>query len=133
MTPAVDRYCRWLANYFFIDGLDRDDLYQEAWLAAWLAPGLERLAARRRIIELLRRSQRGGRPRFVELVEAESSRNIIDIVETRERLRAILSTPLSDLERVALGRSLRGESCGERHLDNARQRALEKVSARLAA
>ena len=66
-----ESYCRWLAGFFFVDGMDRHDIYQEAVLAAWLAPaGLEHVAARRRIIELLRRSQRGGRPTFCELVDS---------------------------------------------------------------
>ena len=126
----AERYCHWLASFFFVDGMDCDDIYQEAMVAAWLAPcGLERLAARRRVIELLRRSQRGGRPTFCEFVDAPSSGDVVDIVVARERLRDVLAADLSDLERTALGRVMRGEGCSERPFDNALQRARKKLAA----
>ena len=41
----IDGYCRHLASFFFVEGMDRDDLFQEARLAAWLAPaGAEHIA-----------------------------------------------------------------------------------------
>lgn len=130
MTASEDRYCRWLSHYFFVAGYDDEDLYQEARLAMWLAPaGLERVAARRRVIELLRRSKRGGRPTHVELVEAESSDNLVDIAAARAELRRVLAFPLSDLERKALGRVIRGEFCTEKRLDNALQRVRKKLAA----
>lgn len=130
-TP-LSRYCHWLAGFFFIDGMDRDDIYQEASLAAWLAsPGLERVAARRRVIELLRRSKRGGRPTFCELAEMPLSADVIDLVTARETLRRVLATPLSELERVALGRAIRGESVTEsKAIDNALWRARRKLAAK---
>ena len=125
-----DRYCHWLASFFFVDGMDRDDIYQEASLAAWLAPcGLERLAARRRVIELLRRSQRGGRPTFCKLVDTPAGVDVVDLVAHRERLHHVLTANLSDLERSAIGRVVRGESCPKGPLDNALQRARRKLTA----
>lgn len=125
-----DGYCRWLSRFFFIAGYEPEDLYQEARIAVWLAPeGFERLCARRRIVELLRRSQRGGRPSFVQLLEVESSENVFDIVAARERVREMTQVPLSDLERMALGRVFRGEGCPKGPLDNALQRARRKLAA----
>lgn len=134
MAEIEEGYCRWLSHFFFIAGYEAEDIYQEAVIAMWLAPevGLRRVCAYRRVVELLRRSKR--RPIFCVLHDDEAKTDdLIEMVAGRERLRLVLSTNLSDLERIALGRSLRGESCGERHLDNARQRALEKVAKRLAA
>jgi DNA-directed RNA polymerase specialized sigma24 family protein len=125
-----DPYCHWLSRYFFIDGLDSDDLYQEAAVAVWMAPaGMERLCARRRVIELLRRSKRGGRPEFVELGDVASPDRMVDLVAARERLRAVVNAPLSDLERCAVGRVARGEGCPKGPLDNALQRARKKLAA----
>lgn len=130
MNPAHVRYARWLSRYFYVAGYEPEDLYQEAVIAIWRAPeGLERLCARRRVIELLRRSQRAGRPTFVGLVDAESPEDVVDVAAAREELRRVLSVPLSDLEREALGRAARGEACSGRRLDNALQRARKKVAA----
>jgi DNA-directed RNA polymerase specialized sigma24 family protein len=123
-------YLHWLSRYFFAPGYDPEDMLQEARIAAWLAPrGLERVAARRRLIEIVRRSKRGGRPTFCQLHETADSVDVVDIVAARERLREILEAPYSDLQRVAIGRKLRGESCGEKRLDNALQVARRKLAA----
>ena len=123
---SVDSYCRWLSGYFFVAGLDMDDLYQEARIAAWLAPGHERTAARRRILDLLKMSQR--RPRLCVLHDRHA---VPDPLEGRERLRLIVDAPRTDNERVAVGRALRGEPIG-RH-EKALQVALIRVRERLAA
>lgn len=110
--------------------MDRDDLYQEARVAMWLAPkGVERVAAYRRIVELLRRSRRGGRPTFCELADTHATADIVDLVTDRERLRGVLAAKLSDLERTAVGRAARGEGCPKGPLDNALQRARKKLTA----
>ena len=76
----LERYARWLSSYFYVPGMDKQDLRQEARLAMWLArPGCERIAARRRILDLLKMSQR--RPQFVELVEAETTGELADLVD----------------------------------------------------
>jgi hypothetical protein len=128
-TP-LEPYVRWLSRYFFVPGYDADDLAQEARIAAWCAPdGLERLAARRRVIELLRRSKRGGRPTFVALSEHESTENVHDIAEARETLRRIARAPLSELEREAVRRVAIGEPCPKPVLHNALGRARRKLAA----
>jgi DNA-directed RNA polymerase specialized sigma24 family protein len=126
-----DPYFHWVARRFYAPGYEREDLVQEARIAAWLAPpGLERLAARRRLIEIVRRSRRGGRPELCAPVDVQDSGDILDLVAARERLRGILSAPLSDLEQVALGRVIRGEPYRhEKRLDNALQRARRKLAA----
>lgn len=129
----VDRYCRHLAAFFFVDGLDRDDLFQEARLAAWLAPvGAERIAARRRILDLLKFAQR--RPRFAPAIEdmrlVDARADVVDLAAARERLRAVCAVP-GRSERIALGRALRGEPI-RRH-EKALQVALHRVRLRLAA
>jgi DNA-directed RNA polymerase specialized sigma24 family protein len=127
-----EAYCRWLAGFFYVSGYDRDDLAQEARLAMWLAPepALRRLCAYRQIVELLRKSKRGGRPTHsCELLEDDAvSADIVDLVAARERLRGVLAFPLSELERQAVGRAARGEGCTARPLDNALQRARRKLA-----
>ena len=128
MTPGLERYARWLSRYFYVAGYEPEDLYQEAVIAIWRAPeGLERLCARRRVIELLRRSQR--RPTFAALEDVASPADVVDLAAAREELRRILAVPLSNLEREALGRAARGEFCSGKRLDNALQRARKKVAA----
>lgn len=104
-------YVRFLGSYFRIDGLDRDDVEQEARIAAHFAPaGLERLAARRRVIELLRRSRRGGRPTFAVLEDVHpSSVDVLGSVCDRETIREAIESTGNGSEREALGRVLRGE------------------------
>jgi hypothetical protein len=97
----------------------------------WLAPeGLERVAAYRRVVEILRRSKRGGRPTFCELHEEHAIRDdVADIAVARERVRELARIGLSDLEREALGCVVRGEACPKGPLDNALQRARRKLAA----
>lgn len=128
MNEALERYCRWLARVFFVVGMDSDDLAQEARLAAWLAPpGAERIAARRRILDLIKFSQR--RPLFAPEVEIANSADVVDLVLARERIRGALASPLSDRERHALGRAIRGESVAEKSIENALARARRKLAA----
>jgi len=134
LRVTEDSYCRWLSHFFFVQGYDAEDLYQEARIAMWLAPTpeLARLCARRRIVEILRKSKRGGRPTALcELTETASptSGDVVDIVLTRERLREMGRVELSPLERSALSRVVRGEGCSEKQLDNALQRARRKLAA----
>lgn len=124
-----ERFAQYLAHKFFAPGYDREDMAQEARIAMWQAPeGIERLCARRRLIEIVRRSQRGGRPAFCELHDIEDAADVVDLVSARDRLRDVLAASLTDLERTAVGRTLRGELC--RHpYDNALYRARRKLAA----
>lgn len=126
----ADGYCRWLGSYFYAEGYDRDDICQEAMLAAWLAPsGLERVAARRRVLDILKAARR--RPRFVELVEVETPDNVVDAVDARDRLRAVLAAARTENERVAIARVMRGEPIArdEKALQVALWRLRRKVAA----
>ena len=77
-------------------------------MPAWLAPsGLERLAAKRRILDVVKAAQR--RPRLYELVEAEAPGTVTDVVGARERLREILASVRNESEREALRRTFLGE------------------------
>lgn len=107
-SRGIDPYCHWLARYFFVPGMDADDLFQEARIAAWLAPSAPRTAARRRILDLLKFSQR--RPlihRFDHSIIEPS--DVVEIVAARETLRRIVTAPLTRNEAIALGRAARGE------------------------
>ena len=123
---------RFLATYFFVAGMDSDDLAQEARLAAWLAPGNERVAARRRVLDLLKFSQR--RPRFAAAIEdfrlVDARADVVELVEARERLRSVIAANLTQSERVAVGRRLRGEPIrrDEKVLDQAWFRARRKLA-----
>ena len=104
----IDAYCRWLARFFYAHGYDAEDLFQEARLAAWLAPrGLERVAARRRVLDVMRSARR--RPLLVAPVELEAPDNVDDGVVARERLRAVIAAARPGNERAALVRVLRDE------------------------
>lgn len=116
---TIDDHCRMLSRFYFVAGMDADDIYQEARLAAWLAPaGLERMAARRQVYDLMKIGQRR---RFDALGERDvaSHVDVVDIVDARERLRAIMAMPWTPLQRRALGRRIRGEGNTEKQLDNA--------------
>ena len=124
-----DHYCRWLSRFFFAPGYDRDDIYQEALIAMWRAgPDVGRTAARRCVIDLVRRAKRG--PRMCALVEAQAPENIADVVDARVRLRAVLDADLSENERTALGRCIRGEPIrrSEKALGVALWRARRRLS-----
>lgn len=107
-SGGVEAYCHWLSRFFFVPGMDVDDLLQEARLAAWLAPKHPRTAARRRILDLIKFSQR--RPvieRFEHSIIEPS--DIVEIVSAREQLRRIVTARMTPNEQVALGRAARGE------------------------
>jgi hypothetical protein len=120
---SFDGYVRFLSRYFYVDGLEPDDLEQEARLAAWLAPaGLERIAARRRVLDLLKASRRMKRGVAVEFVtEPASSVDVFAVVSARETLRGVLEGKLSPSEAEALGRLVRDEPIrrGEKRLESA--------------
>ena len=124
-----ENYVRFLARKFYAPGYDRDDLAQEARLAMWLAPrGIERLVARRAVIEIVRRARRGGRPEFSELHDEHEGGDLLDLLEARETLRGVLSARLSAVEREALGYVIRGEPYARsKRLDNAVMRARRKL------
>ncbi len=97
---SVDAYCRWLSRFFFADGHEAEDIFQEASLAAWCAPaGLERVAARRRVLDVVKAAQR--RPRFAELVEVAAPDTVVDVIDARDRLRAALAAVGTENERAA--------------------------------
>jgi DNA-directed RNA polymerase specialized sigma24 family protein len=121
-------YFRWLSRFFFAPGYDAEDLLQEARLAAWLAPHCPRLAARRRLIEIVRRSKRAKRPELCAPVDVADPADVVDLVLARERLREVARAPLSELEREAIRRVAIGEGCSEKTLDNALHRARRKLS-----
>ena len=119
-----------MSRYFYAPGCDADDLFQEARLAAWLAPhGLERVAARRRVLDVVRAARR--RPRLVAPVELEAPDNVNDVVVTRERLRAVIAAARPGNERAALVRVLRDEPITRD--EKALQVALWRLRQRLAA
>lgn len=113
MSP-IEAYVRFLGSYFYAEGYDREDIEQEARIAAYLAPaGLERMAARRRVLDLVKHAQREKRGRLVELEREVASRlDVLEEVVIRETLRDVLSMRMTDSEREALGRVVRGEPIG---------------------
>lgn len=82
------------------------------------------------LIEQVRRETQR-RPQFAYLSEQHpSSADVVDLVAAREELRRVVETPLTDMERCALGRAVRGEPCSEpKWMDNALWRARRKVAA----
>ena len=123
----LEPYVRFLATYFFVAGMDADDLAQEARLAAWLAPGNERTAARRRILDLLKAARR--RPLHAALHDdVPAPDDLVVRVEAREQLRAVIACDLAPREREALGRRLRGEPIPKGALDQAWFRARRKLT-----
>ncbi len=127
---SADPYCRWLSRYFYAPGCDADDLFQEARVAAWRAPaGLERVAARRRVIDVVRSARR--RPEFASEVELEERDSVADVVDARDRLRAVFAAAMTENERAALARVMRGEPI--RRDEHALQTALWRLRRKLAA
>lgn len=135
---SIEGYCLWLASRFFAPGVDREDLAQEARIAAWLEPEHPRLAARRQVLDVVKRETLAGefrterRPELVPLDEhLETRDNVADLVEARANLRAILCAPRNANERTALGRRLRGEPIRrhEKALDIAWFRLRERLAA----
>ena len=122
------------ARKFFWPGATREDVEQEALLALCRhqpsSPQLAKTIIRRHLIEQVRRETQR-RPQCVQGGEADARSDTFDLVqliEERERLRAVLNAPLSDLERAAVGRTLRGEPCYHPY-DNALYRARRKLAA----
>lgn len=155
-----------IASRYYWPGADRDDVLQVARLGLWKAirswdgrreiRPLARVTATRDVLDELRAATRQSReanraPHSLhapiagdglaldETLPAPGS--IADLVEWREELRAALGAiqGASELEREALGRSLRGEpyaanqAGGSRSWDNACQRARARVRAALSA
>ena len=107
----IDAFCRWLSRHYFVVGMDADDIYQEARLAAWLAPaGLEHIAARRQVYDLMRIGQRRRFDTLGHDMESvsRSSSDVVDIVDARDRLRAIMAAPRTENERTALRHRVSG-------------------------
>jgi DNA-directed RNA polymerase specialized sigma24 family protein len=135
-----DDVARKLGREFYWPGADRDDVEQEAryWILRareTFRPGkgpflpFAYFVARRNLIEIVRRETRR-RPQFAELQDDYLvTRSLEEQVEIRQRLRLAIEAPLTDLERQALGRAMRGESCSEKSLDNALQRVRRKLAA----
>ena len=88
-----------------------------------------RVARRRRVIEVVRSAQR--RPRLVAEVELEAPDTVADVVDARDRLRAVLAVALTENERAALARVMRGEPIA-RH-EKTLQSALWRLRRKLAA
>ncbi len=126
-----DGYFRWLSRFFFASGMDSDDLYQEARLAAWLAPEHPRLAARRQILDLVKIANRRSFDSVPDRLATVPDRtaDVVDLVEARERLRAIFDLPPN--EQRAIGRVIRGEPI--RRSEKALQSSLVRARRRLAA
>lgn len=110
VTPeAIERYISFLGSYFFARGLDREDIEQEARIAVWLAPaGLERMAARRQVLDLIKIANR--KPelhRFMQ--DPAASIDVERVVAARETLRELIDAAHTPAEKIGLGRALRGE------------------------
>lgn len=126
---TIEEHCRWLSRKFYVIGMEAEDIYQEAMFAAWLAdPGYEKRKATQRVYDLMKIGQRR---RFDTLGDREvvAHSDPADIVEARVRLTAVLETHLTDVERVALGRRIRGEGNSEPRLANAWWRVRAKLAA----
>lgn len=137
-----DGLIRSLASSYYWPGADWDDVAQEARYAlerarlaydpsrgaSWLTFAWIRV--RGHLIEQVRRETQR-RPQFAYLSEQHPSPgDVVDLVAAREELRRVVETPLTDMERSALGRAVRGEPCSEpKWLDNALWRARRKVAA----
>lgn len=153
-----------IASRYYWTGADRDDVLQVARLGLWKAirawdgrrelRPLARLTAQRDVLDelradgrLIRRANRStvslhtrAAPDGYALDDTlPAPGSIADLVEWREELRAVMRAieSASELEREALGRSLRGEpyaanqAGGSRSWDNACQRARRRVRAAL--
>lgn len=139
---SEDDVIRTLASRYYWPGADWDDVAQEARYAlerarrvfdptrgaSWLTFAWVRV--RGHLIEQVRRETKR-RPQFATLTDQhEAPGELVDLVDARERLRRVVSTPLSALEREALGKALRGEPIKHpKAIDNALWRARRKVAA----
>lgn len=122
-----DSYYRWLSHYFFAAGYEPEDLYQEARIAAWLAPGHERVAARRQVLDVVKIA--GRKAQLAPEIDVSWGGDMVDQVEARERIRVLLRC--APREREALGRVIRGEPI--RRNEKALQSSLLRVRRRLMA
>ncbi len=102
----IDGYCRWLSRHFFVRGHDPEDIFQEARLAAWQAPHCPRVAARRQVLDMVKMANR--QPTLVAEVDVPVD-DLFDRVAARDALCRLLATPLTENERAAVGRTLRGD------------------------
>jgi hypothetical protein len=108
----IEGYCRWLSRRYFVSGADADDIFQEARLAAWLAPpGSEFLAALCQVKDLMKIGQRR---RLYQLAQPEipEGHDFFGAIEARERLGALLAAPVTANEWIALGRRIGGKPIG---------------------
>jgi hypothetical protein len=98
-------FVRYLGSRFFAPGYDREDIEQEARLAMFLCPEYPRLAARRRVIDIVKRP----RIRWEQIREVASPGDVVDRIDARVTLERVLRAPRTRNEEVAVGRVLRGE------------------------
>jgi hypothetical protein len=119
-------YVRFLGSYFFASGHSREDIEQTARLGM-LRGG--RIGARRDVLDLVKVANRRA---FGTLPEhREPTYDLADRLEARERLRSVLHAVRTDNERIAVGRTLRGEPIGrnEKGLQSALVRFRRRVAA----
>lgn len=116
-----------IAADFHWQGADRDDVRQEALLAlveaerAWDRRGafvsFARVCIKRHLLDCLRVANgrpAAPKPRLVELVvDPPNVVSLEEHVANRERLRAVLASPLTDRERAVLARAVQGYSYSE--------------------
>ena len=127
---TTEEHCRWLARRFYVIGMDAEDIYQEAVLAAWLADqGYEKRKATQRIYDLMKIGQRRRFDSIGGWDCATHSPDPIDVIDARDRLRAVLATPLTEVETLALGRRIRGEGNTSSSLAGAWFRVKTKLAA----
>jgi DNA-directed RNA polymerase specialized sigma24 family protein len=137
-----DRLISIPAGSYFWPGAEYEDVTQEAryalerarrvwnpdkgcpWLSfAWVC-------VKRHLIEQVRRETKR-RPQFAFLSERHPARESVhELAEARAVLRYATEGPLTELERYALGRSIRGEPIKKpKAVDNALVRAKRKLRA----
>lgn len=146
MTPEVHHAAVMMSRGFFVDGMEPEDIAQEALLAAWLAdrrwkPGLANrktfanLCVSARLKNLVRdslRERRDSRLRApLELAVDTADVRAADTVEHRSELHDCLRLldGFTATERSALGRQMFGLPVASKTEDNARQRAMRKLRA----
>lgn len=129
-TPAsIEGYVRALGRVFYASGHDREDIEQEARIGAWLAPaGLERVVARRRVLDLVNKANRRRLEFFPEEYDPPSRIDVVEVVAARERLRRLAAVELSPVQREAVRRVvIDGEAyAGDKRIDNALYAARQK-------
>src|SRR5215831_4659166 len=90
--PSIEAYCWWLACQFYVVGAEREDIYQEAWIAAWLEPRYPELAARRQVYDMIRKANRRSLvPVDDDFLESQPARtSLVDLVDVRAQLRDLI-------------------------------------------